>query len=91
LPPSGARLFRTRPREVFREDIGTMEQITGALKSGAMQNIVLSKQEYLLQQHYAVAGELMHCKSLHDVMRIASLRDDSQSRARHKYRFPPTS
>jgi hypothetical protein len=45
---------------VFREDIGTMEQITSALKSGAMQNIVLSKQEYLLQQHYAVAGELLH-------------------------------
>jgi Rieske 2Fe-2S family protein len=51
--------FRARLREVFREDVGTMEQITAALKSGAMQDIVLSKQEYLLQQHYAVADELM--------------------------------
>jgi phenylpropionate dioxygenase-like ring-hydroxylating dioxygenase large terminal subunit len=51
--------FRARLREVFREDVGTMEQITGALKSGAMRDIMLSKQEYLLQQHYAVAGELM--------------------------------
>jgi Rieske 2Fe-2S family protein len=52
--------FRARLREVFREDVGTMEQITGALKSGAMRDIILSKQEYLLQQHYAVASELMH-------------------------------
>jgi len=51
--------FRTRLREVFREDVGTMEQITSALKSGVMQDIVLSKQEYLLQQHYAVADELV--------------------------------
>lgn len=51
--------FRTRLREVFREDVGTMEQITGMLKSGVMQHIVLSRQEYLLQQHYQVAAELM--------------------------------
>jgi glycine betaine catabolism A len=55
--------FRARLREVFREDVGTMEQITGALKSGAMRDIVLSKQEYLLQQHYAVASELLHLKA----------------------------
>jgi Rieske 2Fe-2S family protein len=51
--------FRTRLREVFREDVGTMEQITNVLKSGAMQHIVLSKQEYLVQQHYAVANEML--------------------------------
>jgi phenylpropionate dioxygenase-like ring-hydroxylating dioxygenase large terminal subunit len=55
--------FRARLREVFREDVGTMEQITGALKSGAMRDIVLSKQEYLLQQHYAVARELMQLEA----------------------------
>ena len=36
-----------------------MEQITNALKAGAMQNIVLSKQEFLLQQHYAVANAMV--------------------------------
>ena len=51
--------FRTRLREVFREDVGTMEQVTSALKAGAMQNIVLSQQEFLLQQHYAVADEML--------------------------------
>ena len=51
--------FRARLREVFREDVGIMEQITNALKAGAMQNIVLSKQEFLLQKHYAVANEMV--------------------------------
>jgi Rieske 2Fe-2S family protein len=51
--------FRTRLREVFREDVCIMEQITNALKAGAMQNIVLSKQEFLLQQHYAVANAMV--------------------------------
>jgi phenylpropionate dioxygenase-like ring-hydroxylating dioxygenase large terminal subunit len=51
--------FRARLREVFREDVGTMEQVTNALKSGAMQNIVLSQQELLLQQHYAVADAML--------------------------------
>ena len=51
--------FRTRLREVFRDDVGTMEQITGALKSAAMQDIVLSRQELLLQQHYAVADRMV--------------------------------
>ena len=35
--------FRTRLREVFREDVGTMEQVTSALKAGAMQSILLSQ------------------------------------------------
>jgi phenylpropionate dioxygenase-like ring-hydroxylating dioxygenase large terminal subunit len=55
--------FRTRLREVFREDVGTMEQVTKALKSGAMQNIMLSRQELLLQQHYAVADEMLRSRS----------------------------
>ena len=36
-----------------------MEQVTSALKSGAMRNIVLSQQELLLQQHYAVADAML--------------------------------
>jgi phenylpropionate dioxygenase-like ring-hydroxylating dioxygenase large terminal subunit len=51
--------FRTRLREVFREDVGTMEQVTSALKAGAMHDILLSRQELLLQQHYAVADEML--------------------------------
>jgi glycine betaine catabolism A len=51
--------FRTRLREVFREDVGTMEQVTSALKAGAMQSILLSRQEFLLQQHYAVADRAL--------------------------------
>jgi phenylpropionate dioxygenase-like ring-hydroxylating dioxygenase large terminal subunit len=51
--------FRARLREVFREDVGTMEQVTSALKSGAMRDIVLSRQELLLQQHYAVADAML--------------------------------
>jgi hypothetical protein len=44
---------------VFREDVGTMEQVTSALKAGAMQSILLSRQEFLLQQHYAVADRAL--------------------------------
>src|SRR5262249_48435259 len=51
--------FRPRLREVFREDVGTMEQVTSALKSGAMRDIMLSRQEFLLQQHYAVADAML--------------------------------
>jgi phenylpropionate dioxygenase-like ring-hydroxylating dioxygenase large terminal subunit len=51
--------FRVRLREVFREDVGTMEQVTNALRSGAMRDIVLSRQEFLLQQHYAVADAML--------------------------------
>jgi len=52
--------YRTRMREVFRDDISFMEQTTGALKSQAMQDIILSKQEMLLQKHYAVADRLLN-------------------------------
>ena len=36
-----------------------MEQVTSALKAGAMHDILLSRQELLLQQHYAVADEML--------------------------------
>jgi Rieske 2Fe-2S family protein len=51
--------FRARLREVFREDIGTMEAIGAMLRSGAMSDIMLSRQELLIQQHYAAADEMI--------------------------------
>lgn len=51
--------FRTRLREVFREDVAVIEAITRQLKSGVMENIHLSKQEMLLRKHYAAADELI--------------------------------
>lgn len=51
--------FRTRLREVYREDVGMMEHITEVMKSGAMRDIVLSKQELLVQQHYTVANKIV--------------------------------
>lgn len=55
----GQAYFRTRLREVYREDVRMMEQITEVLRSGAMRDIVISKQEMLVQQHYAVSEHLL--------------------------------
>ena len=52
--------FRTRLREVFREDVGTMEQVTKALKSGAM------------QQHHAVAAGAVAAAALRGGRRDAA-------------------
>ena len=51
--------FRTRLREVFREDVGIIESINRQLKSGVMEDIHLSQQELLLQKHYAAVDELV--------------------------------
>jgi len=51
--------FRTRLREVFREDVGIIESIHRQLKSGVMDEINLSQQELLLQKHYAAVDELV--------------------------------
>ena len=51
--------LRARNREVFREDISTMERIHASLKSGAAPEIILSQQEMLLQKHYAMAEEMV--------------------------------
>jgi phenylpropionate dioxygenase-like ring-hydroxylating dioxygenase large terminal subunit len=50
---------RVRNREVFREDISTMEKIHASLKSGALSEIILSQQEMLIQKHYAMAEEMV--------------------------------
>ena len=51
--------LRVRNREVFREDISTMEAIHAMLKSGAMPEITLSQQEMLIQKHYAMAEQMV--------------------------------
>lgn len=45
--------MRALNREVFLEDISTMEAIHASMKTGVMPEIVLSQQEMLLQKHYA--------------------------------------
>lgn len=51
--------LRVRNREVFREDISTMEAVHAMLQSGAMPDIVLSQQEMLIRNHYAVAADMV--------------------------------
>ena len=51
--------FRTRLREVFREDVGIIESINRQLKSGGMDDMHLSQQELLLQKHYGAVDELV--------------------------------
>jgi phenylpropionate dioxygenase-like ring-hydroxylating dioxygenase large terminal subunit len=51
--------LRARNREVFREDISTMEAIHASLKTGVMPEVLLSQQEMLLQKHYAMAEKMV--------------------------------
>lgn len=51
--------FRARNREVFREDISTMEAIHASMKTGVMHEVVLSQQEMLLQKHYAMVDRMV--------------------------------
>lgn len=55
----GQAYFRARGREVAREDMSTLEACQAALLSGAMETMVLSRQEMALQHHYRVADALM--------------------------------
>ncbi|MGE0735031.1 MAG: aromatic ring-hydroxylating dioxygenase subunit alpha [Alphaproteobacteria bacterium] len=51
--------FRARGREVFREDINTLEATQTMLESGAIPHMVLSRQEMALQHHFKVAAKMM--------------------------------
>jgi phenylpropionate dioxygenase-like ring-hydroxylating dioxygenase large terminal subunit len=51
--------FRTRGREVFREDLNTLEAQQEMLGSGRMAEVVLSRQEIGLQHHYRVAADML--------------------------------
>jgi Rieske 2Fe-2S family protein len=50
---------RVRGREVLREDLATMEASFQALSSGAMSDIVLSRQEMLIRNHYRAIDDLL--------------------------------
>ncbi len=47
--------FAARGREVFREDINTLEATQSMLASGAMKHMILSQQEMAIQHHFKVA------------------------------------
>jgi phenylpropionate dioxygenase-like ring-hydroxylating dioxygenase large terminal subunit len=44
--------FRARGRDVVREDLNTLEAQQTMLSSGAMSEVVLSRQETCLKHHY---------------------------------------
>jgi glycine betaine catabolism A len=51
--------FRSRGREVLREDLNTLEAQYSALSSGAMKDAYLSRQESALLHHYRVADAML--------------------------------
>ena len=51
--------FRSRARDVVREDLNTLEAQQQIIMSGALPHIILSKQELALQHHYAVTDRMM--------------------------------
>lgn len=51
--------FRARVRDVFREDLNTLEAQQAALSTGVMREVVLSRQEMALRHHYKVTDTMM--------------------------------
>ncbi|MGE0314317.1 MAG: aromatic ring-hydroxylating dioxygenase subunit alpha [Lautropia sp.] len=51
--------FRSRVRDVFREDLNTLEAQQSTLRSGVLPEVVLSRQELALQHHYKVTWEML--------------------------------
>ena len=51
--------FRARVRDVFREDLNTLEAQQAALSTGVMNQVVLSRQEMALRHHYKVTDRMM--------------------------------
>ncbi|HSV83849.1 MAG TPA: aromatic ring-hydroxylating dioxygenase subunit alpha [Ramlibacter sp.] len=52
-------LFRQREREVVREDLSLLEAQQEALSTGAMENVVLSRQEMALAHHFRVRKAML--------------------------------
>jgi phenylpropionate dioxygenase-like ring-hydroxylating dioxygenase large terminal subunit len=50
--------FRARNRDIFREDLNTLEVQQAMLRSGALPYVVLSRQEMALRHHYKVAADM---------------------------------
>ena len=46
-------------RDVFREDLNTLEAQQVALSSGAITEVVLSRQEMALRAHFVVTDRMM--------------------------------
>jgi Rieske 2Fe-2S family protein len=55
----GHAYFAARGREVFREDINTIEATQAMLRSNAIDNIILSRQELALQHHFRVVQQMV--------------------------------
>jgi Rieske 2Fe-2S family protein len=55
----GQELFRTREREVVREDLSLLEAQQAALATGAIENVYLSRQEMALAHHFKVRDEMI--------------------------------
>jgi phenylpropionate dioxygenase-like ring-hydroxylating dioxygenase large terminal subunit len=51
--------FRSRGRDVLREDLNTLEAQQQMLASGAVPEVVLSRQEMALRHHYKVMADML--------------------------------
>ncbi|MSQ57352.1 MAG: hypothetical protein EXR35_07545 [Limnohabitans sp.] len=51
--------FRSRLRDLFREDLNTLEVQQTALSSGMMDEVILSRQEMALRHHFKVSRQIM--------------------------------
>jgi len=56
---AGQELFRTREREVVREDLSLLEAQQAALSTNAMKNVHLSRQEMALAHHFKVRKAML--------------------------------
>jgi hypothetical protein len=52
--------FRTRLREVAREDMNTLEAQHAAISTGALPEVYLSQQELVLAHHYRVSEQMLN-------------------------------
>ena len=51
--------FRTRFREIVREDMNTLEAQQAAISTGVMDEVFLSQQELVLAHHYRVSEQML--------------------------------
>jgi hypothetical protein len=51
--------FQSRGRDVVREDLNTLEAQQAMLTSGAIPEVVLSRQETCLKHHYRVMQDML--------------------------------
>ena len=51
--------FRARVRDVFREDLNTLEAQQAVMATGVMPEVILSRQEMALRHHYKVSDAML--------------------------------